>query len=383
MRVSGQALWDGLFAPLNLAAYAIFGLIAFNQLDTSVQHVPASLLVLTLASFLAAYVVGELACSNGRRPRLRMGLLAIQATAAMANLALVFDGINPILLVLIAAQLPGFVSLPVALLVMALLDAVLFVLLRELHMQFRPLFNVAAYSTFQLFAMLTTWFAFRAEHANQLLAAANADLLATRSLLEQGARDGERLRLSRELHDVAGHTLTALQLHLELARRLPDQAQRMARVEAAQGLAEALLRDIRGVVTQLRRYDGIDLPCALRALCLGFPGIEIVLDIDPTVRVTDVERAESLLRVAQEALTNALRHGHAQRIQVRLQREGERVSLHVADDGRGAARVVEGNGLTGMRERLARFGGDLAIDTRPGHGLRLHARLHDPMPEAR
>lgn len=378
-RVSGTALWDGLLAPLNLAAYAIFGLIAVNQLGAAAEPLQRMLLAASLAAFILAYVLGEVLCGHDRRRWLRATFLAVQILAAMLNLAIRFDGLNPILLVLVAAQLPGFLSLPSGLAVMAVLDGILYLLLREVHEQFRPLFNVAVYATFQFFAMLTTWFAFRAERANALLAAANADLLATRSLLEEGARDGERLRLSRELHDVAGHALTALQLHLELARRLPDEAQRLARIEAAQGLAESLLREIRGVVSQLRRHDGIDLPSALRALCLGFPGVEVRLDVDAGLRVADVERAETLARVVQEALTNAVRHGRARRIDVRLWRDGDRVRLDVIDDGRGAAGVVEGNGLTGMRERLAVHGGEVRWDSAPGSGLRLRASLEDSM----
>lgn len=372
-------MWDGLLAPLNLATYAIVGLIAVNQFGADVAPMQRTLLTATLAAFILAYVLAEVVCGHDRRRPLRAALLAVQTLAAMFNLAIRFDGLNPILLVLVAAQVPGFLSLPAGLAAMAVLNGILFLLLRDVHDQTRPLFNVAVYSTFQFFAMLTTWFAFRAERANALLAAANADLLATRSLLEEGVRDGERLRLSRELHDVAGHTLTALQLHLELARRLPDDAQRLARIDSAHGLAESLLREIRGVVSQLRRHDGIDLPSALRALCLGFPGIDVRLEADADLRVADVERAEALLRIAQEALTNAVRHGRARRVDIRLWREADQVKLEVVDDGRGTADVVEGNGLAGMRERLAAHGGEVRCESEPGRGFRLRANLDDRM----
>lgn len=377
LRATIGQLWDGVFAPLNLAAYAIFGLIAFNQFNAA-DAPQRPLLALTLGLFIGAFLAAEIFCSGQRRPPLGLALLVLQIAAILANLALYYDGLNIILLVLVAAQLPGFVSLPAGLALMAALDLLIYLILRELHAQLRPLFLVAVHATFQAFAMLTTWFAVRADQANQLLAAVNADLLATRSLLEEGARDGERLRLSRELHDVAGHTLTALQLHLELARRLPDEAQRQARVEAAQGLAESLLRDIRGVVSQLRRHDGIDLPSALHALCRGFPGVSVQLDMDAGLRVADVERAQTLLRAAQEALTNAVRHGRARQVLVRLQHDGRRVWLQVDDDGSGdAGGVREGNGLRGMRERLARHGGELELQARPSRGLTLRAWLND------
>lgn len=381
-RVSGSVLWDGLLAPLNLAAYAIFALIAVNQLGAVGDLTQRMGQAASLGLFIGAFVMGELLCADGQRRRLRIILLTLQIAGAMANLALDFDGLNPILLVLVAAQLPGFMALRAGLSLLVALDVVMYVLLREVHAQQRPLFNVAVYATFQFFAMLTTWFAFRAERANALLAAANAELLATRSLLEEGARDGERLRLSRELHDVAGHALTALQLHLELARRLPDAAQRTARLEAAQELADSLLHEIRGVVSQLRRHDGIDLPSALRALCQGFPGVVVDLDVDAGLRVTDVERAEALLRAVQEALTNAVRHGRARRIKAHVWRDGDTVHLEVVDNGQGAAAIQAGNGLTGMRERLAAHAGDLHWLSVPGRGLRLQGHLVDRMDAA-
>src|SRR6185295_615600 len=76
-----------------------------------------------------------------------------------------------------------------------------------------------AYIGFQIFAALTAWYAKSAERTTKELQETNAHLLATRSLLEESARDGERLRLARELHDVAGHKLTALKLNLSVLKR--------------------------------------------------------------------------------------------------------------------------------------------------------------------
>lgn len=378
---NGSALWHGVFAPLNLAAYAILGLLAFNQLVANDHGALRPWLALSWLLFVVGWVGDELVGTHRPGSRWCAVFIALEMLAAIANLALVYDGMNPILLVLIAAQLPALVSLPSTMAVLAALDGIAYLLLRDVHEQSRPLFNIAVFATFQAFAMLTVWFAHRAERANRELAAVNAHLLATRSLLEEGARDGERLRLSRELHDVAGHALTALKLHLELALRVPDGDERRRRVQAAHGVAESLLDDIRGVVGQLRRYDGIDLPVALATLCRGFPGVEVRLDVAPDLRVTDVDRAETLLRAVQEALTNAVRHGRARRIDVSLRRAGERVRAEIVDDGRGGDAPRFGNGLTGMQERLARHGGRLALDGAGDRGMRLTAELIDPEPD--
>src|SRR5690606_13401695 len=141
----------------------------------------------------------------------------------------------------------------------------------------RPLFTTLLFGAFQCFALLTARLAHAAERQRDEIAQVNAQLLATRSLLEAGTRDGERLRLSRELHDVAGHSLTALKLNLELALRMPEPG-RSAKIAAARDLAEALLEDIRAVVGQLRRHDGVDLAPTLRALTARLPGPRIELE---------------------------------------------------------------------------------------------------------
>lgn len=371
--VSAVSRWRGLIAPLNLAAYAILTLVAFNQLGTGAAARQGGYAVagcaVSLGVFALAFVLREgLEYTPGRAWAIRV-LLLVQAIAAMTNLALIYDGMNPILLVLIAAQLPAFVSMSSAIVVLILLNAMAFLFLREFHALARPLFNISVYGTFQAFAMLTAHFAFRAERANRELQAVNAHLLATRSLLEEGARDGERLRLSRELHDVAGHALTALKLNLELAQRLPESTDRQDRIAEAQKLADTLLDNIRAVVNQLRDHDGVDLPAALDALCRGFPGVEVRLNTSPSLRVNDIEQAETILRSIQEALTNAVRHGRARRIAIDLHCPGKDLVVRIADDGIGARDPRPGNGLTGIRERIARFDGDVHFETTPGAGF--------------
>ena len=124
---------------------------------------------------------------------------------------------------------------------------------------------------FQAFSALTSHYHLRAEQTRDALAAANAELLATQCLLEQSARAGERLALSRELHDVAGHKLTALKLQLRRLARDPQLADR-EEVRISSELADELLADIRGVVSELRRHDGLDLRESLQALACPIPG---------------------------------------------------------------------------------------------------------------
>ena len=140
-------------------------------------------------------------------------------------------------------------------------------------------------------------------------------------------------------------------------------------------LADELLGQIRQVVSTLRAHDGLDLGAALEALAHQVPGVRIAIDVEPTLRVDDIEQAQTLLRCAQEAITNALRHGRAGAIHLSLRHGDGALLLTVDNDGASPARIDFGNGLTGMRERLDAVGGTLELTPTPPRGLRLVARM--------
>ncbi len=232
---------------------------------------------------------------------------------------------------------------------------------------------IVAYSAFQLFAALTAWYVRRAQDTAAQLRETNAHLLATRSLLEESARDHERLRLARELHDVAGHKLTALKLNLTALQRGGGDA---GNVDSATQLATELLADIRGVVAQIRQHDGLDIRAALGQLVEHLPAPpQVHLVIQEHARAGSVAQAETLLRVVQEALTNAIRHSGARNVWVDLAREGGQLRLRVHDDGRVVLPLEEGFGLAGMRERLAQLSGRLEISHATQGGLTLDIHL--------
>lgn len=239
------------------------------------------------------------------------------------------------------------------------------------------LFNFPVFLGFQCFAVLCMRYARRAQLAAEELRMVNASLLATRSLLEESARDQERLRLSRELHDIAGHKLTALKINLEVWRRAhPESA---PEIDTAIVVSDELLRDIRGVVAQLRAHDGIDLERALRALAAQWPRPRVELELEADLRVPSLEQAEALLRIAQEAITNAARHGQASAVRLALSADADGLQLLVEDNGRGLpAHWRAGNGLRGMQERLAALGGSLDVNNREPQGLKLRAQLPAP-----
>ncbi|MFI4959186.1 MAG: sensor histidine kinase, partial [Lysobacterales bacterium] len=115
---------------------------------------------------------------------------------------------------------------------------------------------------------------------------------------------------------------------------------------------------------------------ALRSLTEGVPGLNVHVVMPPRFSVEDPRRAQVLLRCAQEIITNTAKHAGARNLWLNFAYAGESLlGLHARDDGRGAEQVEPGNGLSGMRERLAEFGGSVTLDPGPSQGFALTVRL--------
>lgn len=227
--------------------------------------------------------------------------------------------------------------------------------------------GVVAYLNFQAFGALVVMAARGEATARRELAVAHAELRTASSLLEVTSRDAERLQISRDLHDIAGHKLTALALELEVASHLIEPGEGRVHVDRARMIGKDLLAEVRAAVGQLRS-GGFDLEPALRSLTRDVPGLRIDL------RVTGAElirpdQAQAVLRFAQESITNSLRHAEAGRLDLQVEVAGDEIRLSAADDGRGAAAIVPGHGLTGMRERLEALGGRLDLRSVAGAGF--------------
>lgn len=359
-----------LLNPLNIAALVTWTAVALSMRFIS-QDAQATGWVL-LSTWLLCFVLLSMEREQRTKPWHRV-LLGAEAVIALMLIRLdPRPGTAQVLLVIWTAQL-ATISLRLSLVAGLVVDVIYFLLLREAGFR-SPLSITVINFGFQLFAALCAYYATTAEQARDALARVNADLLATRSLLADSARDAERLRVARELHDVAGHKLTALTLNLRVMAADPAFAGRHE-LDVSQRMAAELLGDIRGVVHALRDPAGLDLGTALRAIAAPLPRPKLDLSIAHDVHVSDPAVAEAVLRLVQEALTNSARHADADIVHVRLRCEGGRLAITVEDDGRMNGIVREGNGLSGMRERIAAADGSLALSATPGGALRIEASL--------
>jgi signal transduction histidine kinase len=359
-----------LLHPLHIAGIFTWLAVALSLrwLRDDMQVAGWSLLIVYLLAMLGRGLIRD------QQRVLSTALLWVEAVVALLLVWLdTRIGTAQVLLVVWTAQISAAWPTRQALLAVLLVDAVVYAILRAgAHPS--PLVMVAMYGGFQAFAAMCAYYATAAERARDQLVLVNADLLATRALLADSARDAERLRVARELHDVAGHKLTALTLNLRALASDPDFAGRNE-LAVAQRMSTELLGDIRNVVNALRDSSGLDLGTALRALAAPMPRPSLQLVIGDDVHISDPIVAEAVLRLVQEALTNSARHAEADTVRVRLHRDGERLAINVEDDGYVRGDLREGNGLSGMRERLAAAGGTLMLSTTARGALRIDASL--------
>ncbi|WP_079221047.1 MULTISPECIES: sensor histidine kinase [Stenotrophomonas] len=338
----------------------------------------AVLLFLAYLSFGAAYFrLTRSLRSDSHTTWLDRGLLLLLTVAALGVSFLSGSGLGSILMMVAAGVIPWMLSVRLGvlwLLVSQLAVAPVYYMLLRFPL-FEAVMQSLLYGGFSMFIFVTSLVARQQTEARDEQRRLNAELRATRALLAESARVNERTRISRELHDVLGHQLTALTLNLEVAGHLAE-GQALEHVKRSHTLAKLLLGNVREVVSQLRETGAIDLAAALRPLTENVPSLDIVLDVEEPLNVEDPQRAHVLLRCTQEIITNAVRHAQARHLWIRVYREAPgRVVVEASDDGVGAAMVNAGNGLRGMRERLQQCGGQLQVDTHPGEGFRLRATV--------
>lgn len=188
------------------------------------------------------------------------------------------------------------------------------------------------------------------------------------------AQEAERLRVAQELHDEIGQSLTAVLLDLARAERQSPEALK-GQLREIQESVRASLDDARRIALELRpeALDDLGLAAALLVLAdrLGDrAGIEIEHLVERDLPALSYEQELVLYRVAQEALTNVVRHASAQTAELSLRRIRGKVELRISDNGRGLQGEPDGGGgIRGMRERALMVRADLNIREHPAGGV--------------
>ncbi len=202
------------------------------------------------------------------------------------------------------------------------------------------------------------------------------------------AQEAERQRIARELHDETGQALTALGLGIRATatavRQDPEKA--LQHLRSLESLTARSINELQRLIADLRpsHLDDLGLPAALRWYCGEIQersGLHVNLEITGDVKELPTEMKTALFRVAQEAMTNVIKHAHARHVSIRLDYLVDVVFLEIEDDGCGfnlqlleRARRASW-GLIGMEERATLLGGKLEILTEPGCGTRVRVTI--------
>lgn len=219
------------------------------------------------------------------------------------------------------------------------------------------------YLILHLAAVFSTYALWREVQVRAELEQKTTELEAASVLLEDSAKTAERLRISRELHDLIGHQLTVLNLELEAAKHR-EGAQARQHIDQAADVAKALLADVRSTVGELRDAGPGDLRTALLRIASAVQSLDIDVQVDEEITV-DEQQAEALVRAGQEIITNAIKHGEAKELWLTVELDGAEIRLQGTNDGLAPRRVMPGHGLQGLRERVELLGGSLTLRPHP------------------
>jgi signal transduction histidine kinase len=198
----------------------------------------------------------------------------------------------------------------------------------------------------------------------------------------------ERARIARELHDAISQDLFSLRvLAGGMRRALPAGSPLYRQAATMETTATGTMHEMQALLLALRpiALDDVGLIPALEALCQAYRdrlGVAVDARLDPVRLTPPVEHA--VLRIVQEALTNAVKHGHPDRLTLEIRADGERVAVSIADNGTGfdpsQAAQRHGMGLDLMRERVAELGGEFQLDSAVGAGTTVRVLLPGGQP---
>ncbi|MGQ8365259.1 sensor histidine kinase [Glaciecola sp. 1036] len=222
--------------------------------------------------------------------------------------------------------------------------------------------------TFNIFAFIMVSSVRKEQEAREEAEAANLRLVSTQSLLEQAVKQGERVRIARNIHDLLGHHLTALSIHLQVASR-QSQGEVKETIEKCHQLSKLLLSDVREAVSDIRTKGSIDLASTIETIRNKLPQIEIDIDIEEEIKINDMEVADALIKCIQESITNTLKHAHGKHLKVKITKMNSGLEVVITNDGNLPDKIHLGNGLKGIQERIKALAGNVSFHLENDHFL--------------
>lgn len=368
----------GLLKAQNLetfAAYLAWALVCYVTLRSLGPGAEFPSAVMVLLGYIIAFYFTT---KDGRYKAFdqfkRKLALSIQFILIIVLYAAVKDSIVLVLSVIVAAQLP-FVLKPWQSFLGALSLSSLTFVLSSIESQDSPFMTTAIYTSLNLFAYIMAQRVIREQKSREEIDQLNRELLATKTLFEESTKQSERLRISRDLHDVLGHHLTALILNLQFLTHTTEGPTQKKATEA-HSLAKLLLSDVRETVHQMRYDSDVDIVLAINTLISNIPKLSIEFNHPGHLGMKSANSAEAIVRCVQEAITNCLKHSNASKFVIDLNCDIENLFLTMSDDGNLTKKeqlsLSDGNGVKGMKERIEKLNGSLINDYQDGYRITIN-----------
>lgn len=342
---------SGVVTILVVSSMSLYIMFNFEELDTW-QKISAPIFYLI---YLALFLVTTID-RDWLSEKHYMGLVGIQLLSLFGIFFTVPIAFNAILMGIWCGHMVYIMSLRNAVLVSFGLSFLFFAIFTWYWKAEHIIYSTMLYVMLNIFTMVminATRVAILAREESLQL---NSELLAAQSLLKEATKQSERIRIARNIHDLVGHHLTALTINLQVAM-LKSDGEAKRQVEKSYAIAKLLLADVREAVSEIREKSNIELHTALKSLVQSVPRLEVELDLQENLEINDVELADTLVKCVQESITNSLKHSRCSRFKVELCKSGDELVLNMSDNGGEKAEFNPGNGLTGIKERVAAFKG--------------------------
>jgi len=346
---------------LHVSGFLTWFLISYLSLQNTLSKEE---FLLKSTAFLTFYICFAIMVTSKWPVNAAKNRLLLLSQIIIVLILISFDrhNIAAILLVLIATQLPSMCTRRQAMLIMMSMSLAHFFIVFDGNI-LNAFFRIIIYFLLQIFGFSTIEIVHREVKTKEELAVINQELLATRYMLKTSSERQERLRISRDLHDVIGHQLTALSLNLEVAsHKVPPEYKPLITQNLVQ--AKNLLTDVREVVKEMRTTEQFDLSVTLQGLVDQFPNC--TLEIESLPEVDSLSLKQQLMFCLQEGSSNALRHGKANKLILLGEKSEQALTLSLIDNGSSVNQDsnndnVFGSGLKGMQERLKPFNGNVEL----------------------
>ena len=334
------------------------------------------IILLFVVFFIGYLLIGDVFNYSRKKNKRYLGFWL--SAVVILTLTIFFQfGLIGILAIILIAQLTEFQSAKVCYLVAVLSSFLGASIDHYMHHLPDALANGVLYALFNLFAVLASFRFLGERQAKYKSEQLVRELKATQMLLSAATKRDERLRISRDIHDVLGHHLTALNLQLEVACHLKGDSVQ-DHIKQAKMLCNLLLTDVRQAVSEFRQEQDIDLRDALTLLAQDIPNLVANLSFDLPHKKINARIAEVVFRCVQEAITNVIKHADASICDISLVVNEQWLELTVKDNGKNNQKIISGNGLNGMKERIQLVDGKISFSNNK-RGFLLQIKLPNYM----